>query len=361
MRIHRLFMSYNGVRIGDSGIQWETRGAVRSADKIMMVIRQFGRVAWYLTGNREEDKRFEKVLKAQDEGRVQKALLMLAERRKQRQSVRAVPGDTVSRGVTYKPPAHKISEPESPKSVPPLPVTANEEKQALPPLEPHPFEVNTGRIAEAVDEEPKSEDAFETEPVEETVLEAELLYLGDKTKEARELFDEALKSAPDDREILEWRDQAERKFGEFSTPPVSAASAAIGKTASGSPKISLDAESVCEALFDPDETTSSRNQMFESHFEGKSVRWTGSLNRASSFSFDFVLGNEPGCKAVVRIHELKTRQFSDGNINAVVRLPDSALETLKDREGHAITFEGRLVKLDGFMRNIFVMDGKLCS
>ena len=46
-------------------------------------------------------------------------------------------------------------------------------------------------------------------------------------------------------------------------------------------------------------------------------------------------------------------------IEAIVGLPELAEPTLKGRAGGELAFEGRLLKVDGLGRNLFVADGRV--
>ena len=77
-----------------------------------------------------------------------------------------------------------------------------------------------------------------------------------------------------------------------------------------------------------------------------------------SYSFDFVFGNEPGIKATVEVFGINADVYSENKVLAIVQLPSDAMNSLKSKAGMKITFEGVLKKLDSFMKNIYVSDGK---
>ena len=118
---------------------------------------------------------------------------------------------------------------------------------------------------------------------------------------------------------------------------------------------------MCDTLFDTKNSSFDAKRLFEKRYQGKRIEWQGTLRSAESFSYDMVLGSDPGTKGVFEIYELPSTLYGERTVLAMVRLPAEAAETLKDRVGETFTFQGELLKVDGFMRNVFVTDGTMQS
>ena len=127
---------------------------------------------------------------------------------------------------------------------------------------------------------------------------------------------------------------------------------------SDEPSPDLDVESVCDALFAEAGSTAA-NRIFAERFDGRPVRWSGTLTRAESYGFDLVFGNQPGTKAVLAVYETDAIGYGNATVSAVVQLPAETLDALEGHEGQVVTVAGRLVKFDGFMRNIYIGEGTL--
>ena len=68
-------------------------------------------------------------------------------------------------------------------------------------------------------------------------------------------------------------------------------------------------------------------------------------------------GDEPLTKALIGIAKISNDLYGNTEVDAVVAFPPEISDELK--RGDEVTFTGRLHKVDGFTRNIFVIDGKL--
>lgn len=125
------------------------------------------------------------------------------------------------------------------------------------------------------------------------------------------------------------------------------------------PPSGLDVKSVCDALFVEAEGSMAAARLFEERFDGRPVRWSGTLTRSESYGFDLVFGNQPGTKAVLAVYEADAITYGDTTISAVVQLPVAAVDLLEGRDGQVITVAGRLMKFDGFMRKVYIGEGTL--
>ena len=166
---------------------------------------------------------------------------------------------------------------------------------------------------------------------------------GGEREEAKRVFEKAAEEAPEDEEIQRWIAQA----------------AASPSTSRLDEDVPLDAESVFQALFGKSTSSLDVTRVFEERYEGKSVEWSGKLRQVDRFTYDYVFGNEPGTKAIVEVLELDTDVYGEREVLAVVELPAEAADQLAGQAGHAIAFTGRLLKVDGLMRSIYVASGDL--
>lgn len=195
--------------------------------------------------------------------------------------------------------------------------------------------------------------------VEEHLLEGELLYLGDRREEAKSVFARAHDEAPDDPEVSQWAARVEGEEAASakaqktlpSTDPSTPAAPAAGET--------LDQASVCRALFEEQTSNFAATRVFEDRYEGKTVRWSGPLEKIEPYHFDFVFQGDQGVKATVAIHQTSAELFGSSAVEALVQLPADAEKRAGELVGETVAFTGRLKKVDGFMRKLYVADGTL--
>ena len=100
-------------------------------------------------------------------------------------------------------------------------------------------------------------------------------------------------------------------------------------------------------------------ELFDKYYRDSFVHWSGTLTGVRTFTFDLVFGNEPGTRAVFKIHQVGGQSFSGRPVQAVVRFPADAEDMLRSKVDSEMTFEGTLVSCDAFMRNLFVGGGKI--
>jgi tetratricopeptide (TPR) repeat protein len=319
LRIHRLLMAHPGVVIDDERVQWEKRGAIRDPDQLASAIRRLVRVAWHLTGDREEDAVVDRAMKAQHEGRIEEALAMLG----QRVDSRAAPADAKPPRATDSPAATAALE-----SVPDalLPSTAR------------------AAVPESPEDQPTAPQSHE-----ERVLAGELLYLAGRHAEAKEVFEDALKEAPNDQEVRQWAEQSGRQATASDSAPVSPPPAST---------VPLDAQSVCNAMFSPSNSSLDASRLFEDQYEGRIVSWSGKLRSVEPFTYDYVFGWSPATKAMLEVCEVESSLYGEKTVLAVVQLPREVAEPLKAKIDATIQVEGQLLRVDGFMRNVYLANGK---
>jgi len=195
----------------------------------------------------------------------------------------------------------------------------------------------------------------EAAPVEERMLEAELLRLGGKDAEAKEIYKETLQETPDDPKAREWVQHLEAP----EKPQPAEAVATAAPAAEGAASLPLDVKSVCEALFDPKHSSIDATRLFEKSFQGATIAWKGKLRSTETSSYDFVFGPGEGAKATFEVFRVPATLFGEREVLAIVRFPKDAAAQLEGRSGSTFAFEGKLLKADGFVRNLYVTDGRL--
>jgi hypothetical protein len=318
LRIHRLLMSHPGVVIDDAQVYWEKRGAIRDPDQLSGTIRRLVRVAWHLTGEREEDTVVDRAMQAQHEGRIEEALAML--------------GRQVDNRA-----ASSAPEPPRPAAAAPLAATTSPAPDRLP--------------ASSAASPPAARDDLGAMPQspEERVMAGELLYLAGRHAEAKEVFEDVLKETPDDQEVRQWAEQSERKAAPTSSAPASPPPAS---------SLPLDAQSVCNAMFSSSNTSLDANRLFDDQYEGHVVSWSGKLRSVEPFTYDYVFGWTSAAKAVLEVCEVESNIYGEKMVLAVVQLPKEMADLLKEKIGQTIQVEGQLLRADGFMRNVYLAHGK---
>lgn len=81
MRIYRFFRSYTGATIDDHKIGWRCTGVVLESDRLVNTVQAMIRIASHLT-DRESDRVLQRAIEAQEAGRSEETVQLLAEHRK---------------------------------------------------------------------------------------------------------------------------------------------------------------------------------------------------------------------------------------------------------------------------------------
>ena len=194
---------------------------------------------------------------------------------------------------------------------------------------------------------------------EEQLLEGQLLMLGGRTDEAKQTFAKAQEAAPDDPEISDWAQKTTDVATPAETAPAGDQAHAEPAPPLGRTDTLLDAPSVCAALFGEGITSFTANRTFDEQYASKAVRWSGVLESVESSAFDFVFNLRDICKARVVVGQMDSSAYGDTQVFAVIQVKDPTAEALEPRVGQTVTFEGTLLKVDGFMRNLYVIDGRV--
>ncbi len=98
-------------------------------------------------------------------------------------------------------------------------------------------------------------------------------------------------------------------------------------------------------------------EMFDEHYLGRSVRWSGRLKSAKDVRRDLDFRAGAATKMVVAIAEVEHDLYGVSEIDAVVQVPLGTANHLQ--RGDHVTFTGKLLKADSMMRNVFVEEGRI--
>ena len=120
----------------------------------------------------------------------------------------------------------------------------------------------------------------------------------------------------------------------------------------------LDSMAVCAALFDSKLMSYETNRLFDERYKGETIRWHGTLRRASTYSYDFTFGEGGGTKAEFDLHEVH-QGLGTRIVRAYVQLPLEDAARVSGRVGEMVTFEGRLLTCEGSSRRIYVGGGRV--
>lgn len=202
-----------------------------------------------------------------------------------------------------------------------------------------------GRLDEALQLIQEVPDEHDADARDVHVFQGEILLATRQSQAAAEAFSQVYKEEPEDQEALKMAEQAAKQVEPVTTPVET--------------KSELEVGTVCDTLFAPENMSSEVTELFDKHYCGSSIRWSGTLTGVRTFTFDLVFGNEPGTRAVFEIHQVGGQSFSARPVQAVVQFPEDAEDLLRSKVDSQLTFEGTLVSCDAFMRNLFVGGGKI--
>ena len=120
----------------------------------------------------------------------------------------------------------------------------------------------------------------------------------------------------------------------------------------------LDSMAVCAALFDSKLMSYETNRLFDDRYKGKTIRWHGTLRRASAYSYDFTFGEGGGTKAEFDLNEVKQSRGTR-MVRAYLQLPREDAARISARVGEMVTFEGQLLTCEGSSKRIYVGGGRI--
>lgn len=197
-----------------------------------------------------------------------------------------------------------------------------------------------GEISTAAEEirtaaEPHPDDA------DARILEGETLYLAGRTDDAKAVFDDLAQRLPKDPDVAGWRAEVNRP----SPRPTSTET------------VDTDPVALSQRLFGENRLSFETTRIYEEEFAERAIRWTGTVRRVTSYESDHDFRSGPITKAVIEVATIENDLYGNARVDAVVAFPREAAARLN--EGQEIDFTGRLVKVDGLVRNLFVTDGRL--
>ena len=103
-----------------------------------------------------------------------------------------------------------------------------------------------------------------------------------------------------------------------------------------------------------------KEKEFFEKYKGRSVQWDGVLKTAYDYSTDFVFGSGGGVKATLEIFELTPGgSLLRTKIKAVVSFSKEEAPLLKSASGKTVLFQGNLLKMEPFAREIYLTNGKV--
>ena len=181
------------------------------------------------------------------------------------------------------------------------------------------------------------------------LLEAEALMAMSDGFQAKKTLDAV--AVGDDDELADWRDVAVAHPIPPTMPTPAEDHATSEPVASGP---NLDQQAVIDDLFTSHRQSYETEAYFLETYHGQSVRWTGTVERTREFRYDSVFEGT-GQRAVVKIGTRGEGVLVTSTVDAIVHFP-SELVLTEDQE---ITFVGPLVRLDFYMRNLYVAEATL--
>ncbi len=208
-------------------------------------------------------------------------------------------------------------------------------------------------------------------------LEAEALVALGERGAADEIFRRVEAEAPADPEVEGWRRVTGTPLAAPPVPPAAAppvpppanptptptaaepASApAPEPTPTSRPvpaELDLSADETIRDLFGGDRMGFETEERFSLAYRGRTVTWSGTVDSTRSFRSDSDFGSEPGTKATIHIGSLGDSRLVTSQVHAIVHLPAD----VKLERNQEIEFTGTLVRVDRYMRNLYVSLARL--
>lgn len=175
--------------------------------------------------------------------------------------------------------------------------------------------------------------------VNEAMLAVEGLYGSGRREEAAEVAEALSRRLPADPDVSGLKAQ--------SAPPAAQEPRAAATD--------TDPVAVAKALFGESRLSFETTRLFEERFAGTPIDWTGTVRRWTTVDSDRDFDGAAITKAVVQVATIANDLYGQTEVDAVVAFPTK----VRLGEGAEVRFRGRLVKVDGLIRNIFVADGEL--
>ncbi len=177
--------------------------------------------------------------------------------------------------------------------------------------------------------------------VDSRLLEAEMLASSGRLAEAEPLLADLSEQLPADEEVAGLQRALERM--EPTSPAPDPSPVAM--------------QEIVDDLFVSNRLSFETAEVFDEHYLGREVSWSGKVKSIRDYRTDMDFGPERGSKAVVVIAEVAHDLYGVAEIDAIVHLPAGTAAGFE--RGDQIAFVGRLLKADSMMRNIYVRDGRV--
>ncbi len=222
------------------------------------------------------------------------------------------------------------------------------------------------------------------------LLEAEARVALGERREAATILREVEQTLPEDPEVAGWRRVAEQPLEQLPvsapppmpvqpqvveptplpdsepaplpdpasvpTTPAPTSEPVVAPTPSVvTPAADLSAPAIIADLFVSNRMSYAVEEHFAATYRGRTVRWSGTVTKLGDSHLDRDFGGKPGRKAVVLVGHLGDGQLVSDEIDAIVQLPADADVSRDDQ----IEFTGTLLRVDRFMRNIYIADASL--
>lgn len=180
-----------------------------------------------------------------------------------------------------------------------------------------------------------------TGDLEEPLLEAELLAGSGQIDEARPLLARLSEELPADEEVAGLQRALDRMSPETPAPDAA----------------DIDMQELLDDLFVSNRLSFETTEIFDEHYVGRHVAWSGRLKSLRDYNNDLDFGRGPATKLVVAIAQVEHDLYGAAEVDAVVSVPQGSASHLE--RGALVRFEGHLLKADSMMRNVFVRDARL--
>lgn len=185
--------------------------------------------------------------------------------------------------------------------------------------------------------------------------------LGERDR-AASLLDRIEPALPADSEVMALRDMIARPAPEARPPepqpptePEASAQPPAPVDTDARADVDTDAQAVIADLFGSDRLGYEIDERFAQAYAGARVSWRGEVERVRPFRRDRDFGDDPGTKVTVFVGHLGDGRLVSNKIDAVVQLPAG----IEPTRGDEIDFTGKLIRVDRFMRNLYVADAAL--
>tara|TARA_R110002096_G_scaffold330183_1_gene524271 strand:+ start:10911 stop:12419 length:1509 start_codon:yes stop_codon:yes gene_type:complete len=116
---------------------------------------------------------------------------------------------------------------------------------------------------------------------------------------------------------------------------------------------------LCQELFGTSRPSYETKELFESKHAGQTVTFEAVVDRADSYRSDSKLGDGPGTKVSVDLVGLDSEVYTGRDVHALIGLPSEVLDELKAARGETVQVTGTLHGCDAFLRVLVLTDGSI--